>query len=100
MPEPPCMAGVQALAPDAGPCFLAALPGPPGGQQHHEPGLLQRSGLAFQEPVGLPCVQPVTPAGCFPFRLSLMTGQIEPALGQGAEQELGGVEVPGDGPLT
>ena len=77
--------------PDAGP-GPGALPGPPGRQQHAEPGLLQRGGLAFQEPIGFPGVQPA------PGRLLALEAVSDgwthrSGLGQGAQQELGGVEV-------
>ena len=76
---------------DAGP-GPGALPGPPGGQQHAEPSLLQRGGLAFQEPVGLLGVQPV-PGGLLALQ-AVGDGRAHRAgLGQGTQQELGGVEV-------
>ena len=91
MPEPPCMAGVLALARMLGralvPCRVHQA-----GQQHAEPGLLQRGGLAFQEPVGFLSVQLVS--GGLPALQAVGHGWAYRAgLGQGTQQELGGVEV-------
>ena len=77
--------------PDAGP-GLGSLPGPPGGQQHAEAGLLQRGSLAFQEPVGLLGIQPA-PARLPAFQAVGDGWTHRAGLGQGTQQKLGGVEV-------
>ena len=91
MPEPPCMAGALALARMPG-LVLVTMPGPPGRQQHAEPGLLQRGGLALQETVGFLSVQQVS--GGLPALQAVGDGWTHRAgLGQGTQQELGWVEV-------
>ena len=98
MPEPPCMAGVLALARMPG-LVLVPLPGPPGGQQHAEPGLLQRGGLAFQEPRGPPPVFNRYPAGRLRLRLSVMGGHTEPAWARELNRNSAGLKS-GWGPFT